>query len=535
MKHIYLFTFILLAALSSIAQFSGGNGTALDPYQVSNAQELSEVRNYLNSYFIQTKNIDLKSYDHDGDGKGWMPIAGAGTGDRFTGHYDGNNFMIYNLYINRPNTYNIGLFGHIGADDDVTEISITNLGLENVEVYGARGTGALVGRVTGNEHTKIEYTFVRTGSVTGDGATGGLVGSNNSHQDEANTNGHKPQISKSFANVDVYWSEINTGDKFGGLAGCTQKGIIINSYSLGSVNVDNRTAQISSVERVGGLVGCGLQRGEIINSYSAAVVNVPTSTPAVTNVGGLVGSADGNTNVSGGYWDEDITGQSYSPAGVSYTTSEMLDQSNYPTYDFTNIWGIDPAINNGYPYLLDSNNDILPIDLVYFNAQLKDEQVNISWTTISEINNAEFIIEKSTDGKIFIEIDRIKGAGNSRNLIQYQTKDYNPENGINYYRLTQIDFDGKSETFEIKAIEFNRLFNSQISLYPNPSNGKFYISTNALTNAQYNIYNSLGQIIESGNLSNNETFINLERQEKGIFHVIINDNANIQKHRMIVQ
>ncbi|PLX06676.1 MAG: hypothetical protein C0596_15275 [Marinilabiliales bacterium] len=534
MKHLYLYLILIALSFNSFAQFAGGSGTQLDPYRVSTADQLSEVRNYLDSYFIQTNNIDLKSYDHDGDGKGWMPIAGAGTGDRFTGHYDGNNFIIYNLYINRPNTNNVGLFGHMGADDDVTDMSIINLGLENVEVYGARGTGALVGRVTANEHTKIEYTFVRTGTITGDGATGCLVGSNNSHQDEANANGHKPQISKSFANVDVYWSENNTGDKFGCLAGCTQKGIIINSYSVGSVNVDNRTAQISSVERVGGLVGCGLQRGEIINSYTASVVNVPTSNPTVTNVGGLVGSADGNTNVSGGYWDEDVTGQSYSPAGTSYTTAEMLDQSNYPTYDFTNIWGIDPAINNGYPYLLDAFNGVLPIELLEFSAKQEKESINISWTTISEINNAEFIIEKSTDGKNFIEIDRIKGAGNSRNLIEYQTKDYNPENGINYYRLTQIDFDGKYETFEIKAIEFNR-FNSQISLYPNPSNGKFYISTNALNNAKYNIYNSLGQIVKSGNLSNNETFIDLESQEKGVLYVIINDNSNIQKLRMIVK
>lgn len=534
MKNIYLFTFIVLLALSSSAQFAGGSGTALDPYKVSNPQELSEVRNYLDSYFIQTSNIDLKNYDHDGDGKGWMPIAGAGTNDRFSGHYNGNNFIIFNLYINRPATNNIGLFGHIGADDDVTDISITNLGLENVEIYGGRGTGALAGRVTANEHTLIEYTFVRSGKVTGDGATGGLVGSNNSHQDQANANGHKPRISKSFANVDVYWSEQNTGDKFGGLAGCTQKGIIINSYSLGSVNVDNRTSQISSVERVGGLVGCGLQRGEIINSYTATIVNVPASNPTVTNVGGLVGTADGNTNVSGGYWDEDVTGQSSSPAGVSYNTSEMKDRANFPTYDFSSVWGIDPAINNGYPYLLDAFNGILPIELIKFELSLHKDYVNITWVTSNEINNAEFVIEKSYDGINFVEIEKIKGAGNSQDIIEYKTKDYSPANGINYYRLKQIDFDGKFETFKIEVIEYNTT-NFELSLYPNPSNGKFYIKSNSDRNSKYDIYNSLGQIIQSGNLSSTEKLINIENQDKGVYHVIIRSDTDMQKLSMIVQ
>ena len=158
MKKLYYFTMMLcsLLPIPALAQFAGGDGSQSDPYQVSTPEQLSEVRNYLGSYFIQTNDIDLKGYDHDKDGRGWLPIAGAGTGTLFRGHYNGQNFIITNLYINRPDAPNIGLFGHIGISDDVTDISITNLGLVTVDIKGGRGVGALVGRVTANANTKVE-------------------------------------------------------------------------------------------------------------------------------------------------------------------------------------------------------------------------------------------------------------------------------------------------------------------------------------------------------------------------------------------
>ncbi len=519
MKNIYLLSIFLLTYLTSSAQFAGGDGSSSNPYQVSTPEQLSEVRNHLTNYFIQINNIDLKNYDHDNDGKGWMPISGAGTGQQFQGHYDGQNFVIYNLFIDRPGIANIGLFGHMGVSDDVTDIEIINLGLIGVDIDGGRGTGALVGRVTANALTKVEHCFVRYGSVMGDGAVGGLVGSNNSYRSTANSDGYKPEISKSFANVDVYWSQRVTaipGSKFGGLAGCTQKGRIINSYARGTVNVDNRTAQISSIERVGGLVGCGLQRGEILYSYSSSEVFVPVSNPSVTNVGGLVGTADGNTVVTSGYWDIQTSGWITSPAGRGESTSDMNTQSTFVDYDFTNIWGIDPTINNGYPYLKANGGGVLPVELVFLDSKKVDNGIHIQWATATEKNNDHFMIERSNDGINFYPIDKIYGAGDSQILIHYSYTDKNPGSGTNYYRLKQIDYDGSFEFSPI--ISENYMSKQMVDVYPNPVETFANIRSNQHID-YYVITNLKGQTLQSDMVNGYNKSINLESLPSGIYQM----------------
>ena len=68
----------------------------------------------------------IRSYYEYADGKGWMPIGGAGSSVYFKGHYDGQGFVISNLTIYRPETDNVGLFGLVGVSDSKTEIRITS-------------------------------------------------------------------------------------------------------------------------------------------------------------------------------------------------------------------------------------------------------------------------------------------------------------------------------------------------------------------------------------------------------------------------
>jgi len=91
----------------------------------------------------------------------------------------------------------------------------------------------------------------------------------------------------------------------------------------------------------------------------------------------------------------------------------------------------------------------LPVELVEFDGQYNEtSQSNlITWATATETNNARFVIERSSDGVIYELIETIPGAGNSNTLLRYNFEDYGI-NGDYYYRLTQFDFDGKSETFK---------------------------------------------------------------------------------------
>lgn len=117
------------------------------------------------------------------------------------------------------------------------------------------------------------------------------------------------------------------------------------------------------------------------------------------------------------------------------------------------------------------SNDVLPIKLISFDAELTETQnVKLSWATSAEVNNDVFILERSENGMSFFEIAQEPGNGNSQDRIDYSYVDAFPGNGLFYYRLSQIDFDGRSETFELVAIEIgeNETGECVLTVIPNP-------------------------------------------------------------------
>jgi hypothetical protein len=96
----------------------------------------------------------------------------------------------------------------------------------------------------------------------------------------------------------------------------------------------------------------------------------------------------------------------------------------------------------------------LPIELMEFNG--KENGVNnlLYWNTASEQNNNYFTLERTADGENWINVATINGAGNSQEVLSYSYLDSDYERGkVNYYRLSQTDFDGNSETFNIISID----------------------------------------------------------------------------------
>lgn len=89
----------------------------------------------------------------------------------------------------------------------------------------------------------------------------------------------------------------------------------------------------------------------------------------------------------------------------------------------------------------------LPVELVDFVSVCQDQQNHIEWTTSSELNNDHFDIEKSEDALHYQQLQRIPGAGNSNNLLHYETWDPQPFATGTYYRLVQTDYDGQQRTY----------------------------------------------------------------------------------------
>jgi len=344
---ISLLVFVLVIGLNPLyGATPDGEGTETDPYIIASLENLEWVSNNpeeWDKYYKQTAYIDASDTANWNDGEGWEPIGNNET--RFTGNYDGQGHRIANLTIDRADSDNQGLFGHVGDEEATT--AINNLGLMNANVTGARGIGTLIGRITGNADVVIEYCSSVNGSVVGNGATGGLIGSHNSHQ-ETPGGADNPLLLRSFADVSVNSSGSGDGDKYGGLVGCTQKGTITNCYARGEVTVT------IDGERIGGLGGCADFRGEINNSYSTGKVDAPTS----TEVGGLVGNLDGPGANAGvvnqSYWDTESSDQGTSAGGEGRTTEQMTyeyDADTFDGWDFDNVWydDVDYSKNDGYP------------------------------------------------------------------------------------------------------------------------------------------------------------------------------------------
>jgi len=112
--------------------------------------------------------------------------------------------------------------------------------------------------------------------------------------------------------------------------------------------------------------------------------------------------------------------------------------------------------------------DILPVELISFDARLDNNYVALSWKTAREKNNDYFIVEKSRDQKQWFGMSRVKGGGNTTGVSIYALTDERPFAGTSFYRLTQVDYDGRKNIAGTVMVGNNG--NSKILLYPNPVN-----------------------------------------------------------------
>lgn len=142
----------------------------------------------------------------------------------------------------------------------------------------------------------------------------------------------------------------------------------------------------------------------------------------------------------------------------------------------------------------------LPVELLFFDANRKNDEVTVDWITASEINNDYFIVERSSNGIGFHELDRIQGAGNSTQLITYNLIDQHPLDGMSYYRLRQVDYDGHIEYSKIARVDFQS--GSFGFLYPNPANELLQVTSSFSLKHVY-VYDVTGRVVldqqQSGN------------------------------------
>jgi hypothetical protein len=173
----------------------------------------------------------------------------------------------------------------------------------------------------------------------------------------------------------------------------------------------------------------------------------------------------------------------------------------------------------------------LPVKLTSFTAkEVNNEFVELNWVTETEVNNDFFTLERSNDGKEFLKLYEIEGAGNSSVTLSYQKIDSNPLMGISYYRLKQTDFNGDYEYSNIVTVKIERHF-GDISVYPNPLHGDGFITFNSKINGavKVEILNVIGEKVYEKEyeimIGSNKIKFSSKKMTQGIYFVKIFDSS----------
>lgn len=188
-----------------------------------------------------------------------------------------------------------------------------------------------------------------------------------------------------------------------------------------------------------------------------------------------------------GFFDNDVAPATGTLTGNTFSVSGLTFQDG----DFFTIG----TVNAG--------STPLPIELTEFRSTCKENTIELTWTTASERDNAYFVIERSSDAIIWMDIKHLEGSGNSSTPKKYSFTDGFNKNEIRYYRLTQVDFNGNTETFNLLSTNCINA-NDNMTLYPNPASNELFIEFNLSQNygeGYIKLINALGKICLSENIN----------------------------------
>jgi len=178
----------------------------------------------------------------------------------------------------------------------------------------------------------------------------------------------------------------------------------------------------------------------------------------------------------------------------------------------------------------------LPIDLISLNSSCLNDYTVINWITATEDNNAQFIIEKSSNGKNFTEVGRVEGNGNSTSPISYSWTDYIVNSSIAYYRIKQVDFDGVYKYYNVISSNCD----SDYTIYPNPAKNEVVIKNlrakGKIANSA-SIVNVLGDVVLNNiyiNAFNGENIIDISSLTNGVYFLIFELDHQLIKHKLII-
>ena len=228
---------------------------------------------------------------------------------------------------------------------------------------------------------------------------------------------------------------------------------------------------------------------------------------------------------------------------------------NYDTYPsntgtYNGAWGCYPYLPSGNILISDIQTGLwvfdftldgtTPVELSSFSAAVNPLNVTLHWSTVTELNNQGFELQRSFDNNNWTKIGFVQGNGTTSEKNSYSYTDLKPFEGISYYRLAQIDFDGSQHYSNSVEVEFYPLNNFELSQnYPNPFNPStkinFTLLNDDLTNLS--VYNALGEKVseivnEYLTRGNYDFTFNAENLPSGLYFAQLKSGSNVKTIKM---
>jgi len=180
---------------------------------------------------------------------------------------------------------------------------------------------------------------------------------------------------------------------------------------------------------------------------------------------------------------------------------------------------------------------VLPVSLVHFEANLEHRTVLLKWKTSAEVNFEQFEIQKGKEGQPFVTIGIVKGKGESAAKALYTFSDPDITPGTYFYRLKQVDTDGKYNYSKTVVIKYNA--GSQLYIYPNPSaSNTIFIATNGEANRikQLKLLDASGKLLKTisvNNIHEKNISIDISNLNTGIYFIQAIGNQTVESVRFV--
>ncbi len=185
-------------------------------------------------------------------------------------------------------------------------------------------------------------------------------------------------------------------------------------------------------------------------------------------------------------------------------------------------------------------SEILSVQLLSLNATLQNKAVNVAWKTTNEINTDHFVVERSTDARTFSDLQTVTAKGNgSTNVESYATVDLQPLQGTSYYRLKEVDKEGKITYSNVVSVTM--LANGTLVISPNPVHDNVHVLLQSTLSgkATFIVSDITGKIVAKQKnqivVGTNTVQISSASLSKGMYVLKVIQNNAVQSVKFIKQ